>query len=192
MFRIHTLYFLALFTQWWWATLTASRLNCISNTSIQIIQLTKMFWKWIWCIVTNMVLFFSFFLKPFSIHPKIHQKINKIRTFTKFDSPKNNKLKNCGTSGSQTTALNTIPEKGRSFLAPSGPPPTRPKSTMNLSHRETVKLRERTTPRKPRPASVAGSTPAFSPNVKKSADSRSKSTDRLPRPRGRVTQFIVD
>eukprot|EP00105_Crassostrea_gigas_P020217 XP_011438952.1 PREDICTED: MAP7 domain-containing protein 1-like isoform X19 [Crassostrea gigas] len=82
-------------------------------------------------------------------------------------------------------ALNTIPEKGRSFLAPSGPPPTRPKSTMNLSHREPVKLRERTTPRKPRPASVAGSTPAFSPNVKKSADSRSKSTDRLSRPRER-------
>lgn len=47
-----------------------------------------MFWKWIWCIVTNMVLFFSFFLKPFSIHPKIHQKINKIRTFTKFDPQK--------------------------------------------------------------------------------------------------------
>eukprot|EP00105_Crassostrea_gigas_P020220 XP_011438955.1 PREDICTED: ensconsin-like isoform X23 [Crassostrea gigas] len=69
--------------------------------------------------------------------------------------------------------------------APSGPPPTRPKSTMNLSHREPVKLRERTTPRKPRPASVAGSTPAFSPNVKKSADSRSKSTDRLSRPRER-------
>nr|XP_011438936.2 microtubule-associated protein futsch isoform X4 [Crassostrea gigas] len=72
-----------------------------------------------------------------------------------------------------------------SMMAPSGPPPTRPKSTMNLSHREPVKLRERTTPRKPRPASVAGSTPAFSPNVKKSADSRSKSTDRLSRPRER-------
>nr|XP_019926232.2 ensconsin isoform X22 [Crassostrea gigas] len=86
---------------------------------------------------------------------------------------------------SSRKALNTIPEKGRSFLAPSGPPPTRPKSTMNLSHREPVKLRERTTPRKPRPASVAGSTPAFSPNVKKSADSRSKSTDRLSRPRER-------
>lgn len=146
-----------------------------------------MFWKWIWCIVTNIVLFFfSFFLKPLN-PPKNSPKNKKICTFTKFDPPNNKKLKTCGTSGSQTTALNTIPEKGRSFLAPSGPPPTRPKSTMNLSHREPVKLRERTTPRKPRPASVAGSTPAFSPNVKKSADSRSKSTDRLSRPRGRVT-----
>ncbi|XP_062572850.1 titin homolog [Saccostrea cucullata] len=69
--------------------------------------------------------------------------------------------------------------------APSGPPPTRPRSTMNLFHREPVKLREKTTPRKPRPASIAGSSPNFSPNVKKTADSRSKSTDRISRPRER-------
>ena len=133
-----------------------------------------------------MVSFFFSFLNTFLNPPKNSSK-QKLFIYTKnFDPPKNN----IGTSGSQTTALNTIPEKGRSFLAPSGPPPSRPKSTMNLSHREPVKLREKTTPRKPRPASVAGSTPVFSPNVKKAADSRSKSTDRLSRPRGRGIQKI--
>lgn len=125
-----------------------------------------------------MVLFFSFF-KTFLNPPK-----KKTYTIKKFTQPKLNSQKILAHLASNLTALNTIPEKGRSFLAPSGPPPTRPKSTMNLSHREPVKLREKTTPRKPRPASVAGSTPSFSPNVKKTSDSRSKSTDRISRPRG--------
>jgi hypothetical protein len=112
------------------------------------------------------------------------QKNTKTCVIKKFTLPKFELAKILAHLATHLTALNTIPEKGRSFLAPSGPPPTRPRSTMNLSHREPVKLRERTSPRKPRPASVAGSTPTFSPNVKKTPESRSKSTDRLSRPRG--------
>ncbi|XP_033741778.1 LOW QUALITY PROTEIN: MAP7 domain-containing protein 1-like [Pecten maximus] len=85
--------------------------------------------------------------------------------------------------------LNSIPEAGptkrsRSFLAPSGTPPTRPKSTMNLSTRENVRLRDpKTTPRKPRPASIAGSVPSFISVESPKGASRSKSTDRLARDR---------
>ncbi|KAK3098236.1 hypothetical protein FSP39_017473 [Pinctada imbricata] len=81
-------------------------------------------------------------------------------------------------------ALNTIPESSQSFLVQSKPP-SRPKSTVNLSHRENVKLRERTTPRKPRPSSVAGSTPSVMTPSPNAAQLRSKSTDRLSRPRDR-------
>ncbi|XP_021366867.1 MAP7 domain-containing protein 1-like isoform X10 [Mizuhopecten yessoensis] len=85
--------------------------------------------------------------------------------------------------------LNSIPEAGptkkrRSFLAPSGTPPTRPKSTMNLSTRENIRLRDpKTTPRKPRPASIAGSVPSFISMETPKGTSRSKSTDRLARDR---------
>ena len=82
---------------------------------------------------------------------------------------------------SPTTALHTIPENrlGRSFVASA--PPSRHKSAVNLN--SGVKMRDpKSSPRKPRPSSVATSMPSFvrvetdSPN-----SSRSKSTDRSPR-----------
>ncbi|XP_060069690.1 MAP7 domain-containing protein 1-like [Ylistrum balloti] len=70
------------------------------------------------------------------------------------------------------------------LTAPSGTPPTRPKSTMNLSTKENVRLRDpKTTPRKPRPASIAGSVPSFISVESPKGTSRSKSTDRLARDR---------
>lgn len=86
--------------------------------------------------------------------------------------------------------LNSIPEAGspkssKSFLAPSGTPPSRPKSTMNLSTRDNVRLRDaKTLPRKPRPASIAGSVPSFITLESPKGASRSKSTDRLARGEG--------
>jgi hypothetical protein len=79
----------------------------------------------------------------------------------------------------QTTALNTISEKRRSFIAGNGPPPTRPRSSVNLSTKENVKLRDRSTPRKPRPSSVASSMPSFMQIESPSQKMRSKSTDRI-------------
>ena len=88
------------------------------------------------------------------------------------------------------SALNTIPEGPRSFLAPSAPPPSRPKSVMTLSASSAgsassstagVKLRENRTPRKPRPASVGTSVPSFVSLEAPKASPRSKSTDRLAR-----------
>ena len=80
-----------------------------------------------------------------------------------------------------TTALNAISEKRRSFIAGTGPPPTRPKSSINLHSKENVKLRERSTPRKPRPSSVATSMPSFMHVESPSPKMRSKSTDRINR-----------
>lgn len=80
-----------------------------------------------------------------------------------------------------TTALNTISEKRRSFLAGNGPPPTRPKSSINLNTKENIKLRERSTPRKPRPSSVATSMPSFMHVESPSPKMRSKSSDRVNR-----------
>ncbi|VDI12254.1 Hypothetical predicted protein [Mytilus galloprovincialis] len=78
-------------------------------------------------------------------------------------------------------ALNTISEKRRSFLAGNGPPPTRPKSSINLNTKENIKLRERSTPRKPRPSSVATSMPSFMHVESPSPKMRSKSSDRVKR-----------
>ncbi|XP_052103018.1 microtubule-associated protein futsch-like isoform X2 [Mytilus californianus] len=85
-------------------------------------------------------------------------------------------------------ALNTISEKRRSFLAGNGPPPTRPKSSINLNTKENIKLRERSTPRKPRPSSVATSMPSFMHVESPSPKMRSKSSDRVNRdkPKGAV------
>ncbi|XP_052809925.1 ensconsin-like isoform X2 [Mya arenaria] len=86
-------------------------------------------------------------------------------------------------SGAESViALHTIPENrlGRSFVASA--PPTRHKSSVNLT--SGVKMRDpsKTSPRKPRPSSVATSMPSF---VRVETDtpksSRSKSTDRGPR-----------
>ena len=79
-------------------------------------------------------------------------------------------------------ALNTIPENrlGRSFIASSAPP-TRHKSSVNLgsSQTSTVKMRDRSSPRKPRPSSVATSMPSFvQVEMGTPKSSRSKSTDR--------------
>ncbi|XP_046360808.2 ensconsin-like isoform X10 [Haliotis rufescens] len=75
-------------------------------------------------------------------------------------------------------ALNAIPEGRRSILAPSIPPPQRPKSTVGLN---SVRLREQK-PRKPRPASIASSMPSFMHvEIPNQASPRSKSTDRLSR-----------
>ncbi|XP_053396109.1 capping protein inhibiting regulator of actin dynamics-like isoform X12 [Mercenaria mercenaria] len=89
----------------------------------------------------------------------------------------------------QGTALHSIPENrlGRSFVASA--PPTKHKSAVNLA---SVKMRDpsKTSPRKPRPSSVATSMPSF---VRVETDtpksSRSKSTERGPRDRskGRVS-----
>ncbi|XP_053396111.1 ensconsin-like isoform X14 [Mercenaria mercenaria] len=86
-------------------------------------------------------------------------------------------------------ALHSIPENrlGRSFVASA--PPTKHKSAVNLA---SVKMRDpsKTSPRKPRPSSVATSMPSF---VRVETDtpksSRSKSTERGPRDRskGRVS-----
>ncbi|XP_063403654.1 histone-lysine N-methyltransferase, H3 lysine-79 specific-like isoform X7 [Mytilus trossulus] len=78
-------------------------------------------------------------------------------------------------------ALNTISEKRRSFLAGNGPPPTRPKSSINLNMKENIKMRERSTPRKPRPSSVATSMPSFMHVESPSPKMRSKSSDRVNR-----------
>ncbi|KAL8579569.1 hypothetical protein ACOMHN_025522 [Nucella lapillus] len=89
-------------------------------------------------------------------------------------------------------ALNSIPEGRRSVLAPA----TRHRSVMSLSAPGggTVRPREGKSPRKPRPASVAGTMPSIvGADSSKSAAAaaappRSHSTDRLardrPRPRG--------
>ncbi|XP_048239693.1 ensconsin-like isoform X3 [Haliotis rufescens] len=71
--------------------------------------------------------------------------------------------------------LNNRPD---SLLAPSIPPPQRPKSTVGLN---SVRLREQK-PRKPRPASIASSMPSFMHvEIPNQASPRSKSTDRLSR-----------
>ncbi|KAL5009688.1 hypothetical protein ScPMuIL_011993 [Solemya velum] len=98
--------------------------------------------------------------------------------------------------------LNSIPENGRSFLAYAGQPPTRPKSTVNLhtaSAASTLKMRDntKTRPRKPRPASVAGSMPSFIQAEKTSgssprSNSRSKSTDRLSRAEKKKDEEKID
>ncbi|XP_071134554.1 ensconsin-like isoform X48 [Mytilus edulis] len=84
-------------------------------------------------------------------------------------------------------ALNTISEKRRSFLAGNGPPPTRPKSSINLNTKENIKLRERSTPRKPRPSSVATSMPSFMHVESPSPKMRSKSSDRVNRDKSKGT-----
>lgn len=78
-------------------------------------------------------------------------------------------------------ALHSIPENrlGRSFVASA--PPTRHKSSVNLS--SVVKMRDPAKTRKPRPSSVATSMPSF---VRVETDttpksSRSKSTERTRR-----------
>ncbi|XP_076444508.1 uncharacterized protein LOC143282703 isoform X11 [Babylonia areolata] len=86
-------------------------------------------------------------------------------------------------------ALNAIPERRRSVLAPSAPLPTRPKSvvTLNISSLSSpggVKLRDKA-PRKPRPASVGTSMPSFVTLEPPRSSPRSKSTDRLARERSR-------
>ncbi|CAG2193867.1 unnamed protein product [Mytilus edulis] len=68
-----------------------------------------------------------------------------------------------------------------SLLAGNGPPPTRPKSSINLNTKENIKLRERSTPRKPRPSSVATSMPSFMHVESPSPKMRSKSSDRVNR-----------
>ncbi|XP_076077193.1 uncharacterized protein LOC143047801 isoform X15 [Mytilus galloprovincialis] len=65
--------------------------------------------------------------------------------------------------------------------AGNGPPPTRPKSSINLNTKENIKLRERSTPRKPRPSSVATSMPSFMHVESPSPKMRSKSSDRVKR-----------
>ena len=86
-------------------------------------------------------------------------------------------------------ALHSIPENrlGRSFVASA--PPTRHKSTVNLS--SVVKMRDPTKTRKPRPVSVATSMPSF---VRVETDtpksSRSKSTDRQRR--GRFSYWLYE
>ncbi|XP_060584131.1 trichohyalin-like isoform X14 [Ruditapes philippinarum] len=88
----------------------------------------------------------------------------------------------------QGTALHSIPENrlGRSIVASA--PPTKHKSAVNLAG---VKMRDpsKTSPRKPRPSSVATSMPSFVRVETDSPKSRSKSTERGPRDRskGRVS-----
>ncbi|XP_063403660.1 trichohyalin-like isoform X13 [Mytilus trossulus] len=65
--------------------------------------------------------------------------------------------------------------------AGNGPPPTRPKSSINLNMKENIKMRERSTPRKPRPSSVATSMPSFMHVESPSPKMRSKSSDRVNR-----------
>ncbi|VDI12257.1 Hypothetical predicted protein [Mytilus galloprovincialis] len=89
--------------------------------------------------------------------------------------------RHCCIDINRLTALNTISEKRRSFLAGNGPPPTRPKSSINLNTKENIKLRERSTPRKPRPSSVATSMPSFMHVESPSPKMRSKSSDRVKR-----------
>ncbi|CAC5377936.1 unnamed protein product [Mytilus coruscus] len=74
------------------------------------------------------------------------------------------------------------------LTAGNGPPPTRPKSSINLNTKENIKLRERSTPRKPRPSSVATSMPSFMHVESPSPKMRSKSSDRVNRdkPKGAV------
>ncbi|XP_060584122.1 zinc finger CCCH domain-containing protein 13-like isoform X5 [Ruditapes philippinarum] len=85
-------------------------------------------------------------------------------------------------------ALHSIPENrlGRSIVASA--PPTKHKSAVNLAG---VKMRDpsKTSPRKPRPSSVATSMPSFVRVETDSPKSRSKSTERGPRDRskGRVS-----
>ncbi|VDI12255.1 Hypothetical predicted protein [Mytilus galloprovincialis] len=67
------------------------------------------------------------------------------------------------------------------LTAGNGPPPTRPKSSINLNTKENIKLRERSTPRKPRPSSVATSMPSFMHVESPSPKMRSKSSDRVKR-----------
>ena len=81
------------------------------------------------------------------------------------------------------SGLNTIHEKGaRSSLSGNAPPPSRPKSTLNLSA-SGVKMRPPTqrTPRRPRPVSMGGSVPSFMQADSPKAPLRSKSTDRVAR-----------
>jgi hypothetical protein len=79
-----------------------------------------------------------------------------------------------------STALHSIPENrlGRSIVASA--PPTKHKSAVNLAG---VKMRDpsKTSPRKPRPSSVATSMPSFVRVETDSPKSRSKSTERVPR-----------
>lgn len=88
------------------------------------------------------------------------------------------------------SALNTIPEGRRSFLASAATPPTRPKSVVTLSTSSGsstpatgggVRLREGKSVRKPRPASVATSMPTFVALEPPQPSPRSKSSDRLAR-----------
>ncbi|XP_063403656.1 trichohyalin-like isoform X9 [Mytilus trossulus] len=67
------------------------------------------------------------------------------------------------------------------LTAGNGPPPTRPKSSINLNMKENIKMRERSTPRKPRPSSVATSMPSFMHVESPSPKMRSKSSDRVNR-----------
>ncbi|XP_071134540.1 MAP7 domain-containing protein 1-like isoform X35 [Mytilus edulis] len=71
--------------------------------------------------------------------------------------------------------------------AGNGPPPTRPKSSINLNTKENIKLRERSTPRKPRPSSVATSMPSFMHVESPSPKMRSKSSDRVNRDKSKGT-----
>ncbi|XP_071134541.1 ensconsin-like isoform X36 [Mytilus edulis] len=95
--------------------------------------------------------------------------------------------RHCCIDINRLTALNTISEKRRSFLAGNGPPPTRPKSSINLNTKENIKLRERSTPRKPRPSSVATSMPSFMHVESPSPKMRSKSSDRVNRDKSKGT-----
>ncbi|XP_071134547.1 ensconsin-like isoform X41 [Mytilus edulis] len=73
------------------------------------------------------------------------------------------------------------------LTAGNGPPPTRPKSSINLNTKENIKLRERSTPRKPRPSSVATSMPSFMHVESPSPKMRSKSSDRVNRDKSKGT-----
>lgn len=81
------------------------------------------------------------------------------------------------------TALNTIPEKRHSFLATVTPHRTKSTTGLHMSSPSAsapVKPREMRTPRKPRPASLAGTLPGFVPlEVPKASTPRSKSSERI-------------
>ncbi|XP_052831421.1 ensconsin isoform X11 [Octopus bimaculoides] len=93
-------------------------------------------------------------------------------------------------------ALNTIPEKRRSFLATVTPHRTKSTTGLHMSSPSAsapVKPREMRTPRKPRPASLAGTLPGFVPlEVPKASTPRSKSSERISKDKLRNRSSTID
>ncbi|XP_014777293.1 ensconsin isoform X5 [Octopus bimaculoides] len=96
----------------------------------------------------------------------------------------------------KSSALNTIPEKRRSFLATVTPHRTKSTTGLHMSSPSAsapVKPREMRTPRKPRPASLAGTLPGFVPlEVPKASTPRSKSSERISKDKLRNRSSTID